>query len=121
MERVGLNSYSLKNSSIREVDKMNTRSRLVNKLIKQRQHYFAYKLANNSETKNYTNWLRSCLLNMRCPIINRKSYFKSKKKKRKVRIQITERNGSIIKEVEGLWLKGVEASYEYPRKNESEG
>ena len=99
---------------------MNIRSRLVNKLIKQRQHYFAYRFATNSETKNYTNWLRSCLLNMRCPIINHKSWFKSKKKKRNVRVQITEPNGSIIKEVECLWLKGVEASYEYPKKNESE-
>jgi len=101
---------------------MNTRSRLVNKLIKQRQHYFAYRFATNSETQNYTNWLRNSLLSIRCPIINRKSYFKSKKKRRKfkIRVQITEPNGSIIKEVEGLWLKGVEASYEYPKKNESE-
>ena len=43
------------------------------------------------------------------------------KRKRNVKVQITEPNGSIIKEVEGLWLKGVEASYEYPGKNESEG
>jgi hypothetical protein len=101
---------------------MNNRLRLVNKLLKQRQHYFAYRFANNSETKNYTNWLRSCLLSIRCPIINRKSYFKSKKKRRKVkvRVQITEPNGSIIKEVECLWLKGVEASYEYEGKNEKE-
>ena len=99
---------------------MNIRSRLVNKLIKQRQHYFAYRLATNSETQNYTTWLRNNLLSIRCPIINHKSWFKSKKKKRNVRVQITEPNGSIIKEVECLWLKGVEASYEYPKKNESE-
>ncbi len=101
---------------------MNTRQRLVSKLIKQRYHYFAYRLATNRETQNYTTWLRNNLLSIRCPIINRKSWFKAmnKRKKQNVRVQITEPNGSIIKEVEGLWLKGVEASYEYEGKNEKE-
>ena len=102
---------------------MNKRQRLVSKLIKQRYRYFAYRLATNTKTQNYTTWLRNSLLSIRCPIINRKSWIKSmnKRKKKNVRVQITEPNGSIIKEVEGLWLKGVEASYEYPGKNESEG
>jgi len=98
---------------------MNTRSRLVSKLIKQRYRYFAYRLATNTKTQNYTTWLRNSLLSIRCPIIHRKSWFKSMNKKRKVRVQIVTPTGSIIKEVEGLWLKGVEANYEYPGKNES--
>ena len=101
---------------------MNKRQRLINKLIKQRYRYFAYRLATNTETQNYTTWLRNSLLSIRCPIIHRKSWFKfMNKRKKNVKVQITEPNGSIIKEVEGLWLKGVEASYEYPGKNESEG
>lgn len=99
---------------------MNTRQRLVSKLIKQRYRYFAYRLATNRETQNYTTWLRNSLLSIRCPIIHRKSWFKSMNKKRKVRVQIVTPTGSIIKEVEGLWLKGVEASYEYEGKNEEE-
>lgn len=96
------------------------RPRLISKLIKQRYRYFTYRLATNTKTQNYTTWLRNSLLSIRCPIIHRKSWFKSMNKKRKVRIQIIEPNGSIIKEVEGLWLKGVEANYEYPKKNEEE-